>query len=150
LAGLRSLLAVFGLAGYAAALGALMETLGAPAHVCGLSWGGTVALELYRLRPELGAMLVLADTSAEWKGSLPGDEVHTRVAGVKRMLSDPAGGFRSTFPGLFAGKPSEDVVALLDAVAADVRPHSVRIALEAIAAADVRHMLPRVEVQLSL
>ncbi len=62
------------------------------------------------------------------------------------MLSGPAGGFRSTFPGLFAGKPSQDVVALLDAVAADVRPNSVRIALEAIAAADLRHVLPRIEV----
>ena len=32
----------FGLVGYATALAALVETLGAPAHVCGLSWGGTV------------------------------------------------------------------------------------------------------------
>jgi pimeloyl-ACP methyl ester carboxylesterase len=43
----------FGLAGYATALAALVEALGAPAHVCGLSWGGTVTLELYRRRPEL-------------------------------------------------------------------------------------------------
>jgi pimeloyl-ACP methyl ester carboxylesterase len=136
----------FGLAGYAAALAALMETLSAPAHVCGLSWGGTVTLELYRLRPELVATLVLADTYAGWKGSLPGDEVRARVASVKRMLSGPAGGFRSTLPGLFAGKPPEDVVALLDAVAADVRLNSVEIALEAIAAADLRHVLPRITV----
>jgi pimeloyl-ACP methyl ester carboxylesterase len=47
---------------------------------------------------------------------------------------------------LFARKPSQDVVALLDAVAADVRPNSVRIALEAIAAADLRHVLPQIEV----
>src|SRR5215218_8328630 len=40
----------FGLAGYATALAALVETLDAPAHVCGLSWGGTVTLELYRQR----------------------------------------------------------------------------------------------------
>jgi pimeloyl-ACP methyl ester carboxylesterase len=136
----------FGLAGYAAALAALMETLSAPAHVCGLSWGGTVTLELYRLRPELVATLVLADTYAGWKGSLPGDEVRARVASVKRMLNGPAGGFRSTLPGLFAGKPPEDVVALLDAVAADVRLNSVEIALETIAAADLRHVLPRITV----
>jgi pimeloyl-ACP methyl ester carboxylesterase len=54
----------FGLAGYATALAALIEALDAPAHVCGLSWGGTVVLELYRRRPELVATLVLADTYA--------------------------------------------------------------------------------------
>lgn len=138
--------ASFGLAGYAAALAALLETLGAPAHVCGLSWGGTVALELYRRRPELVATLVLADTYAGWKGSLPGDEVRARVAGVKCMLSGPPGSFRSTLPGLFAGQPPVDVVALLDAVAAGVRPKSVQTALEAIAAADLRDVLPRIAV----
>src|SRR5687768_12684255 len=46
----------FELADYADCLAALIEhlELGA-AHVAGLSWGGTVALELYRLRPDLVA-----------------------------------------------------------------------------------------------
>ena len=80
----------FGLSGYATALAALVETLRTPAHVCGLSWGGTVTLELYRRRPELVATLVLADTYAGWKGSLPEHELRARVAGVERMLSlDP-------------------------------------------------------------
>src|SRR6188472_255186 len=82
----------FGLAGYAAALAALIEALDAPAHVCGLSWGGTVVLELYRRRPELVATLVLADTYAGWKGSLPEDQVRARVAGAERMLTEPAEG----------------------------------------------------------
>src|SRR3954453_12540437 len=80
----------FGLAGYAIALAGLVETLGAPAHVCGLSWGGTVALELYRRRPDLVATLVLADTYAGWKGSLPAHELRARVAGTERMLTEPA------------------------------------------------------------
>src|SRR3954466_15355192 len=87
-----------GLAGYAAALAALIETTGAPAHVCGLSWGGTVALELYRQRPQAGATLVLADTYAGWKGSLPDEEVRARVAGAERMLAGPAETFHPTFP----------------------------------------------------
>ena len=95
----------FGLAGYATALAGLVETLGAPAHVCGLSWGGTVTLELYRRRPELVATLVLADTYAGWKGSLPEHELRARVAGVERMLAAPAETFHPTFPGLFAGEP---------------------------------------------
>src|SRR3954447_16582466 len=95
----------FGLAGYAMALAALVEMLDVPAHVCGLSWGGTVALELYRRRPELVATLVLADTYAGWKGSLPEHEVRARVAGVERMLDVPAEQLHPTVPGLFAGEP---------------------------------------------
>jgi len=114
----------FGLAGYATALAGLIEPLDAPAHVCGLSWGGTVVLELYRRRPELVATLVLADTYAGWKGSLPEDEVHARLAGAERALMEPAESFDPTFPGLFAADPPEDVIELLDAVAADVRPRA--------------------------
>ena len=55
----------FGLGDYALSLAELIEGLGlGPAHVAGLSWGGTVALELYRLRPDLVATLVLIDTYA--------------------------------------------------------------------------------------
>jgi pimeloyl-ACP methyl ester carboxylesterase len=134
----------FGLAGYATALAALVETLTAPAHVCGLSWGGTVALELYRRRPELVATLVLADTYAGWKGSLPDQELHARVASVERMLGAPAGTVHPAFPGLFAGRPRREIKELLNAVAADVRPESLRAVLGAIAEADLRAVLPRI------
>ena len=51
-------------------------------HVLGFSWGGTVVLELWRQRPDLVASLVLADTYAGWRGSLPVEEVEARVAAV--------------------------------------------------------------------
>jgi pimeloyl-ACP methyl ester carboxylesterase len=136
----------FGLTGYATALAELVETIGAPAHICGLSWGGTVALELYRRRPELVRTLVLADTYAGWKGSLPEHEVRERVAGVERMLDAPAETFHPTQSGLFAAEPPRDIVELLDAVAADVRADSVRVTLRAIAAADLRDVLPLIAV----
>jgi pimeloyl-ACP methyl ester carboxylesterase len=134
------------LAGYATALATLVETLGPPVHLCGLSWGGTVTLELYRRRPELVAALVLADTYAGWKGSLPAPELRARVAGVERMLRAPAARSRTILPGLFAAEPPPDVVELLAAVAADVRPESMRVALRAMAEADLRDTLPRVAV----
>lgn len=136
----------FGLGGYATALAVLIETLGAPAHVCGLSWGGTVALELYRRRPELVATLVLADTYAGWKGSLPADEVRARVAGVERMLAEPADGYHPIAPGLFAADPPPAVVDLLDTVASDVRRSSLRVVVAAMAEADLRDVLPSVAV----
>jgi pimeloyl-ACP methyl ester carboxylesterase len=136
----------FGLAGYATALAALIDALGAPAHVCGLSWGGTVALELYRRCPQAVATLVLADTYAGWKGSLPEDEVRARVRSVERMLAAPAEEGTPALPGLFAGEPPHDVVDLLAAVAADVRPASLRVALRAVADADLRDVLPSIAV----
>jgi pimeloyl-ACP methyl ester carboxylesterase len=90
--------------------------------------------------------LVLADTYAGWKGSLPEHEVGARVAGVERMLSAPSERLHPSFPGLFAGEAPRDIKELLDAVAADVRPESLRVALGAIAEADLRDVLPRIEV----
>ena len=80
----------FALADYANCLAALIEALAlGPAHVAGLSWGGTVIQELYRHHPELVATLILVDTYAGWKGSLPGAEVRARVAGASQMLEAP-------------------------------------------------------------
>ena len=137
----------FTLPDYADCLAALIAALDlGPAHVAGLSWGGTVALELYRRRPELVATLVLADTYAGWKGSLPAAEVQARVAGFRQMLAVGEERFDPTLPGLFAGDPPADVVALMAAMAADVRPGSMRTALLVMAEVDQRDLLPRIAV----
>jgi pimeloyl-ACP methyl ester carboxylesterase len=137
----------FGLADYAACLAALIDALDlGPAHVAGLSWGGTVAQELYRHHPELVATLILVDTYAGWKGSLPKDEVRIRVQGVRQMLAAADHLFDPTLPGLFAGDPPAEFVPLLEAMAADVRPESLRTALLVMAEADERDLLPRIAV----
>ena len=98
----------FGLSDYAHCLAAVVESLElGPAHVAGLSWGGSVVLELHRLRPDLVATLILADTYAGWKGSLPEDELRARAEGVRRMFATPSAEFDPTLPGLFAaGRPT--------------------------------------------
>jgi pimeloyl-ACP methyl ester carboxylesterase len=137
----------FGLHDYASCLATLIEAIAlGPAHVAGLSWGGTVALELYRLRPELVGTLILVDTYAGWKGSLPEAEVRARVEGVHRMLAAPADQFDPTLPGLFAGDPPGEFVPLLETMAADVRPDSIRVQLLEMARADLRDLLPLVAV----
>jgi pimeloyl-ACP methyl ester carboxylesterase len=113
----------FVLGDYADCLAAMIATLElGPAHVAGLSWGGTVALELYRRHPELVATPLLIDTDAGWKGSLPEAEVQARVAGVRQTLMAPDHVFDPTLPGLFAGDPPAEFVPLLAAMAAEVRP----------------------------
>jgi pimeloyl-ACP methyl ester carboxylesterase len=62
----------FTTADYARCLASFLDTIGVgTAHVVGLSWGGILAQELYRLYPERLRRLVLADTYAGWKGSPP-------------------------------------------------------------------------------
>lgn len=140
----------FGLAGVADTLAALIEGLElAPAHVGGLSWGGVVALELYRRRPELVGTLILADTYAGWRGSLPADEIAARVLALRAELAAP-GEFKAVVPGLFASEPAPEVVAEMDRIMADVRPESMRHTFEAIAACDLSGLLPRIEVPVLL
>ena len=137
----------FALADYADCLAALVEALDlGPAHVAGLSWGGTVVLELYRRRPELVASLVLVDTYAGWKGSLPEEELQARVEGLRQMLAAPDHSFDPMLPGLFAADPPPEVVSLMEAMAADVRPESMRTALSVMAEADQRDLLSRIAV----
>ena len=139
--------AAFTLPDYARCLAALIDAIDVgPAHVVGLSWGGTVALELYRLRPDLVATLLLADTYAGWKGSLPAEEVRARVEGVRKIVAAGAESFDPTLPGLFAGDPPAEFVPLLERMAADVRPDSMKTALLVMAEADQRDLLAQVAV----
>jgi pimeloyl-ACP methyl ester carboxylesterase len=135
----------FDLPGYADCLAALIEhlELGA-AHVAGLSWGGTVALELYRRRPELVATLVMIDSYAGWKGSLPEEEVRARVEGTRQALAAPS--FDPTLPGLFAGDPPAEFLSLLEEVGAAVRPHTFKVQLSVMAEADLNDVLPTIAV----
>jgi pimeloyl-ACP methyl ester carboxylesterase len=137
----------FGLADYASCLAAVIEALGlGPAHVAGLSWGSTVVQELYRHHPGLVATLILIGAYAGWKGSLPADEVAARLESVRQMLAAPAEAFDPTLPGLFAGDPPAEFIPLLEEIAADVRPESLRTQVFLMAEADHRDLLPRIAV----
>ena len=72
-------------------------------HVGGLSWGGGLALELYRRHPDLPRSLVLASAYAGWAGSLPPEVVAERL---ERALGEaelpPEQWVPGYLPGLFA------------------------------------------------
>ena len=134
----------FGLADYAHCLAAVIDALAlGPAHVAGLSWGGTVVQELYRHHPERVATLILAGSYAGWKGSLPAEEVQARLEGVRSML---AAGERYDPPGLFAGEPPAGVADLLEDMTATARPASLRAQLDVMAQTDQRDLLSRIDV----
>ncbi|MGA8048429.1 MAG: alpha/beta hydrolase [Dermatophilaceae bacterium] len=137
----------FALAGFADALATVIDTLAdGPAHVAGLSWGGTVVLELYRRHPERVATLIMIDTYAGWKGSLPASEVEARVESARQMLSAPPERFDPTLPGLFAAEPPAAYLKLLTDVAAGVRPRTMARQLDIMAQTDLSPLLPRISV----
>ena len=137
----------FTLADYADCLAELIQSLAlGAAHIAGRSWGGTLALELYRLHPGVVGTLILVDTYAGWRGSLPEDEVQARVASVQQMLDAPADEFDPVFPGLFAGDPPAQFVPLLIEVAGAVRSASLKTQLSIMAETDQRELLQDVTV----
>ena len=137
----------FGLTDYADCLAALIEALElGPAHVAGISWGGTVVQELYRRHSASVATLVLVDTYAGWKGSLPEEELRARIAHARKAFAAPTEEFDPTPPGLLSGDPPDAAVALLEEMAADVRAESMKVQLSVMAEADQRDLLPCIEV----
>ena len=78
----------FGIDGYADCLAAFIEVLGLERpHVVGLSFGGALALALFRRHSAVPASLVLASAYAGWAGSLPADVAQQRL-GQARALAD--------------------------------------------------------------
>lgn len=142
----------WGLGNSAEALAGLIEELGlGPAHVGGLSWGGVVALELYRRRPELVASLILADTYAGWRGSLPPEEVAARVEGFERSPVAPTGRREGWVPGLFKVDPLPPRIVELQAeIEAEVRVETMSALVRAIAEADLSDLLPTIAVPVLL
>jgi pimeloyl-ACP methyl ester carboxylesterase len=137
----------FGLSDYADCLAGMVRTLvGSQTSVVGLSWGTTVILEAYRRHPAVVRSIVLADGYAGWRGSLGAEEAEARLAAVLAAPAEPGEGFDPTVPGLFADDAPAVFVPLMEAMAGDVRRHSMMTALTAMAQADLTEVLPTVQV----
>jgi pimeloyl-ACP methyl ester carboxylesterase len=129
------------LAGFVAAAG-----LERP-HVCGLSFGGGLALELYRRHPGLPRSLVLASAYAGWAGSLPPEVVRERVARALREAElPPERWVRGYLPGLFTEAAPPELLEEAAAIMADTRPVAMRTMARAFAEADLRDVLGRIRV----
>jgi len=94
----------FGMAGYADALAGFIAALGLGApHVAGLSFGGALALALYRRHPEVPRTLVLASAYAGWGGSLPPEVADQRLRQALVLADLPPDEFAGTLlPTIFS------------------------------------------------
>jgi pimeloyl-ACP methyl ester carboxylesterase len=116
-------------------------------HVLGLSWGSTLALELYRRHPGVPRTLVLASAYAGWAGSLSALEVDERLRDTLEALSQPPEVLaRSLAPSLFTERAPAPMVEEAVASMAGFRRAGAEPMLRAMAEADLRGVLPTIAV----
>lgn len=137
----------FRMAEYADCLARFIDALGLERpHVLGHSWGSTLALELYRQRPELVRSLVLVGAYVGWAGSLPPEEVEQRLQFALQAASLGPNAFDPTsMPGPSDAMP-RDRAEELARIMSEIRPTGTRTMAYALAEADLRHVLPRIDV----
>ena len=132
---------------YADCLARFVCALGlARPHVAGLSFGGTLALELYRRHPRLPRTLALASAYTGWAGSLPPEEVATRLEAVMRDSHLPGAEWAERWlPTLFTDCAPAGLVDELGAIIANFHPRGAQTMARAMARADLRDVLPRID-----
>jgi pimeloyl-ACP methyl ester carboxylesterase len=133
---------------WAETLGQFLDAIGVDrAHVLGLSWGGLVAQEFYRLHPSRVDRLVFADTYAGWKGSLPADMVEKRRARCYRDAGRPKEEIVGEWvPVEFFSNASAMLAAEMAAVVADFHPLGFRLMTKALADTDTSALLAAITV----
>ncbi|MDQ6719399.1 MAG: alpha/beta hydrolase [Candidatus Dormibacteraeota bacterium] len=130
-------------------LAEFLEVIGVErAHVLGLSWGGLLAQQFYRLNPTRVLGLILADTYAGWKGSLGESISKQRLARCVRESSMPAEEFVAQWVPVefFTEAVSQDVQEEMAAVVSDFHPMGFRLMAKSLADADTTDLLPNIEV----
>jgi pimeloyl-ACP methyl ester carboxylesterase len=138
----------FTTADYAHCLAAFLEAIGVERpHVLGLSWGGILAQEFYRLYPDRLRSLVLADTYAGWRGSLPEEVWTSRLASCLADAAGPPAAVAAKFvPGVFTAAASDDLRAEFSAIVSEFHPVGFRLMSVSSAEMDTRDLLPRIAV----
>jgi len=133
---------------YADCLAGFVDTLGlGRPHVAGLSFGGALALELFRRHPTMPTSLILAGAYAGWAGSLPPDAVTERLAKSLESAELPPADFATAMlPSMFSATAPADQVAEFVRSVAQFHPAGFRTMALASAEADLRDVLPRIDI----
>ena len=121
-------------------------------HVLGLSFGSTLALELYRQNRALPRTLILASAYAGWAGSLPPEVVEQRVGQTIPDLDLPPAQVvpRYNSPGLLTPSAAPALLEANAAIMSDFRPAGMKTMVHAIAEADLRDVLRDIKVPVLL
>ena len=115
------------------------------AHFVGLSWGGVLAQEFYRHYPGRASRLILADTYAGWKGSLPAAAVEQRLLRCEHDSHLPPQEFVPRWvPEMFTPDAPAGLLAEMSAILADFHPHGFRLMAQSLADVDTTDILPTI------
>lgn len=138
----------FRLPDWADCLASFIEALGlGSSHLAGLSWGGGLALELYRGHPEVVRTLILPSAYAGWAGSLPAEVVEQRLQLMLRNSKLPPDQWAMALVETFFSKdPPPEIVREAMSIVSDLHPAATRVAMRAFAEADLRDVLPHIDV----
>jgi pimeloyl-ACP methyl ester carboxylesterase len=133
---------------YARSLATFLDAIGIDRpHLLGLSWGGILAQEFYRLYADRVRRLVLADTYAGWKGSLPEPVWRERLASCLRDATRPPDALVARFvPGVLTEAAPQSLREELSTIVADFHPVGFRLMSLSSAEIDTRELLPRIGV----
>ena len=116
------------------------------AHFLGLSWGGMLAQEFYRLYPVRVDHLILADTYAGWKGSLPGEAVARRRARCYRDAFRPKDEVVGEWvPTEFFSNATQELAREMAEVVADFHPYGFKLMAKALADTDTSSVLSTIK-----
>ncbi|MBA2768835.1 MAG: alpha/beta hydrolase [Sporichthyaceae bacterium] len=116
-------------------------------HLVGLSFGGALALEVFRRHPTIPRTLILASAYAGWAGSLEPEEVQERLRLSLLRADLPPGPFaESMISSMFASSASEEDVDRFAASLRAFQPAGFRAMARSSAEADLRDVLPRIDV----
>jgi pimeloyl-ACP methyl ester carboxylesterase len=137
----------FTITDWAQCLAAFLDSIGiGRAYILGLSWGGLLAQELYRLYPARVAGLILCDTYAGWMGSLPseaGKRLERCVHDSSLSGEELAGRWA---PEMFGENASHQLLDELSAVFRDFHAHGFRLMAASLAESDTAALLTKIEV----
>ena len=133
---------------YACCLAGFLEAIGIEqAHILGLSWGGILSQEFYRLYPQRVRSLVLADTYAGWRGSLPETVCNERLGACLQEAGGPARALVAKFvPGVFTDAAPQQLRDEFSAIVSEFHPVGFRLMALSSAEVDTRDLLPKIDV----
>jgi pimeloyl-ACP methyl ester carboxylesterase len=138
----------FRLADYADCLAGFVSALQLThPYVAGLSFGSVLALELFRRHRGIPRKLVLASAYAGWPGSFPPEVVQERLELSMQLSRRPAADFvAALLPSMFSPEAAADRVADFAASVANFDPVAFRSMAMSSAEADLRDVLPQIDV----
>jgi pimeloyl-ACP methyl ester carboxylesterase len=112
-----------------------------------LSWGGVLAQEFYRYDPDRVLGLILADTYAGWKGSLPEEACNKRLQRCFLESRLPPNEFVALWvPEFFTEGASPDLKEEMSEVVSEFHPQGFRLMAKSLYDTDTTDLLPNIGV----